>query len=85
MMTQFTDTFMRYQQVWTIGQCMFTTASVWNKQTKSGGIHWNGKVVMVVTAMTITGDTKDTPYLALTGELWGVFCGDLLENFINPG
>ena len=21
-----------------------------------------------------TGSTKDTPYLALTGELWGVFC-----------
>ena len=20
------------------------------------------------------GTTKDTPYLALTGELWGVFC-----------
>ena len=20
------------------------------------------------------GSTKDTPYLALTGELWGVFC-----------
>ena len=24
--------------------------------------------------------TKDTPYLALTGELWGVFCEDLGEN-----
>ena len=22
--------------------------------------------------------TTDTPYLALTGELWGVFCGDLV-------
>ena len=25
--------------------------------------------------------TKDTPYLALTGELWGVFCEDLGENW----
>ena len=24
--------------------------------------------------------TKDTPYLALTGELWGVFCEYLWEN-----
>ena len=24
--------------------------------------------------------TKDTPYLALAGELWGVFCEDLGEN-----
>ena len=24
--------------------------------------------------------TKDTPYLALTGELWGVYCEDLGEN-----
>ena len=23
---------------------------------------------------------KDTPYLALTGELWGVFCDDFREN-----
>ena len=27
--------------------------------------------------------TRDTPYLALTGELWGVFCEDLEEN--GPG
>ena len=27
-----------------------------------------------------TGTTKDTPYLALTGELWGVFCEYLWEN-----
>ena len=27
------------------------------------------------------GSTKDTPYLALTGELWGVFCGYLWENW----
>ena len=26
------------------------------------------------------GSTKDTPYLALTGELWGVFCEYLWEN-----
>ena len=26
------------------------------------------------------GTTKDTPYLALTGELWGVFCEYLWEN-----
>ena len=25
--------------------------------------------------------TKDTPYLALTGELWSVFCGDFEENW----
>ena len=25
--------------------------------------------------------TKDTPYLALTGELWGVCCEDLGENW----
>ena len=25
--------------------------------------------------------TKDAPYLALTGELWGVFCEDLDENW----
>ena len=25
--------------------------------------------------------TKDTPYLALTGELWGVCCEDLEENW----
>ena len=25
--------------------------------------------------------TKDTPYLALTGELWGVFCEDFEENW----
>ena len=24
--------------------------------------------------------TKDTPCLALTGEQWGVYCEDLLEN-----
>ena len=24
--------------------------------------------------------TIDTPYLALTGELWGVFCEDIGEN-----
>ena len=27
------------------------------------------------------GSTKDTPYLALTGEHWGVFCGYLWENW----
>ena len=27
------------------------------------------------------GSTKDTPYLALTGELWGVFCEYLWENW----
>ena len=27
------------------------------------------------------GSTKDTPYLALTGELWDVFCGYLWENW----
>ena len=26
--------------------------------------------------------TKDTPYLALTGELWGVFCEDFVENWL---
>ena len=26
------------------------------------------------------GTTKDTPYLALTGDLWGVFCEYLWEN-----
>ena len=25
--------------------------------------------------------TKYTPYLTLTGELWGVFCGFLSENW----
>ena len=25
--------------------------------------------------------TKDTPYLALTGNIWGVFCKDLGENW----
>ena len=25
--------------------------------------------------------TKDAPYLALTGELWGVFCEDFGENW----
>ena len=25
--------------------------------------------------------TKDTPYLTLTGELWGVFCEDFEENW----
>ena len=25
--------------------------------------------------------TKDTPYLALTGELWGVYCDNLEENW----
>ena len=25
--------------------------------------------------------TKDTPYLALTGELWGVFCEEFGENW----
>ena len=29
------------------------------------------------------GTTKDTPYLALTGELWGVFSEYLWEN--QPG
>ena len=28
-----------------------------------------------------TGSTKYLPYLALTGELWGVFCGYLWENW----
>ena len=27
-----------------------------------------------------TESTKDTPYLALTGKLWRVFCEDLDEN-----
>ena len=27
------------------------------------------------------GSTKDTPYLTLTGELWGVFCEYLSENW----
>ena len=27
------------------------------------------------------GSTKDTPYLALMGELWGVFCGYFWENW----
>ena len=27
------------------------------------------------------GSTKDTPYLALTGELWGVCCEYLWENW----
>ena len=27
------------------------------------------------------GSTKDTPYFALTGELWGVFCEHLWENW----
>ena len=26
------------------------------------------------------GSTKHNPYLALTGELWGVFCEHLWEN-----
>ena len=26
--------------------------------------------------------TTDTPYLALTGELWGVYCEDLWENWL---
>ena len=26
-------------------------------------------------------DSQKTPYLALTGELWGVFCEDLAENW----
>ena len=26
--------------------------------------------------------TKDTPYLGLTGELWGVFCKDFGENWL---
>ena len=26
--------------------------------------------------------TKDIPYLALTGELWGVCCEDLRENLL---
>ena len=28
------------------------------------------------------GSTKDTPYLALTGELWGVFCEYFFENLL---
>ena len=27
------------------------------------------------------GSTKDTPYLALTGDLWGVFCEYLWKNW----
>ena len=26
--------------------------------------------------------TKDTPYITLTGELWGVCCEDLGENWL---
>ena len=26
--------------------------------------------------------TTDTPYLTLTGELWGVFCEDFGENWL---
>ena len=26
--------------------------------------------------------TSDTPYLAPTGELWGVYCGDFGENLL---
>ena len=26
--------------------------------------------------------TKDTPYLALRGELWGVYCEELGENWL---
>ena len=29
----------------------------------------------------LTPDEKDTPYLTLTGELWGVFCEELGENW----
>ena len=29
-----------------------------------------------------SGSTKDTPYLALTGELWGVFWEHFLENLL---
>ena len=32
--------------------------------------------------ISITTDT-DTPYLTLTGELWGVYCVDFEENW--PG
>ena len=28
------------------------------------------------------GFTNDTPYLALTGELWGIFCEYLWENWL---
>ena len=31
--------------------------------------------------MFLVEPTKDTPYLTLTGELWGVFCEDLGENW----
>ena len=27
--------------------------------------------------------TKDTPYLVLMGELWGVFCDDFRENLLH--
>ena len=27
------------------------------------------------------GSTKNTPYLALTGEIWGVFCEYFWENW----
>ena len=30
---------------------------------------------------SVAGSTKDTPYLALTGELWGVFCEYLWEKW----
>ena len=30
---------------------------------------------------TNSGSLKDTPYLALTGELWGAFCKYLWENW----
>ena len=59
-------------------------------------IIWPGAVTTVVTVssqwahreLTVTiffswagfEVTKDTPYLSLTGELWGVFYEDLLEN-----
>ena len=49
---------------------------------KRGPIH----DIAFITAVTETGDksefqpTKYIPYLALTGELWDVFCEDLEEN-----
>ena len=38
-------------------------------------------VITVAESQSDIRITTDTPYLALTGELWGVYCEDLGENW----
>ena len=62
-----------------VNQPLDTTRSQWTKIYLSMITH----IITETEAeyQSDAGSTKDTPCLALTGELWGVFCEYLWENW----